>query len=191
MLYKYFQKVGPPEFEKTEEGFVGIKFFTSSANTCKYLWYGILYVTCDAIKTYEGIKIEDIYLDYNSIEPDLKQFRHGVFHVKNYFWTKDLFKVFNNPEFEEKVLATHELVGKWLIEQYEEIEIKKHSIYFKRDGCPYLQGYDSKRVRFFKIVSENEKIEMERPTYEEIQSKYTRITETEAIELIRKSDADE
>ncbi|MGC8495344.1 MAG: hypothetical protein ACP5SH_26825 [Syntrophobacteraceae bacterium] len=92
-------------------------YMLSSMFTCMFLWYGLLYVTCDGIEKVGKTKMAHVSPTFNQVKGTLYQFRNAMFHVQPQYWSPKLLNIFRDQQTVERIRATHVNVGTWLEEQ--------------------------------------------------------------------------
>jgi hypothetical protein len=114
-LFEYYLKeegLPPEESLKPDQ-----PYMLSSMFSCMFLWYGLLYVTCDGIEKVGKTKMVDVSPAFNEVRKALYQFRNAMFHIQPQYWSPKLIDVFKDEKIVEGIRATHASVGTWLEEQ--------------------------------------------------------------------------
>jgi hypothetical protein len=106
-----------------------LRYFISEANTCMYTWYGYLYSVLEA--TRDGIikHIEPtldaeaatnrLIAELSLTEPlfnQWKKLRNTTFHIRSDYYDMDMFRALAEPNAGKVIRATHEEVGKQLLQ---------------------------------------------------------------------------
>lgn len=114
-LFEYYlRKEGlPPEESLNPDQ----PYMLSSMFSCMFLWYALLYVTCDGVEKVGKAKMSDVSSAFNKVRKTLYQFRNAIFHVQSQYWSQKLMDVFKDEEIVDGIRATHVSVGTWLEEQ--------------------------------------------------------------------------
>lgn len=97
-------------------------YMLSSMFTCMFLWYGLLYATCDGIEEVSAARMSDIAPTYDAAKKTLRRFRNAMFHVQPCYWTPKLMDVLKDGKIVEQIRATHVKVGQWL-----ETQLKRYA----------------------------------------------------------------
>lgn len=89
-------------------------YMLSGMFTCMFLWYGLLYVTCDGIEKVGEAKMSDIAPTYDAAKEKLHRFRNAMFHVQPRYWSPKLMDVLKDRKIIGQIRAIHVKVGQWL-----------------------------------------------------------------------------
>lgn len=89
-------------------------WFASDIGMFFCLWYGVLFVVCEALKK-EKVKIPGVQADIDGIYESLRLFRNAVFHIQNEYWPDKLFKIMEDKGSAVRVRRAHDGIGNWLL----------------------------------------------------------------------------
>jgi hypothetical protein len=93
-----------------------LDWFLSSAGMHMCLWYGLLFVVCQALRQ-GGFEVPNLQPEIDEIYEGLHDFRNAIFHVQPKYWSDKLFKIMKDPESPTKIRNVHKGIGKWLLTQ--------------------------------------------------------------------------
>jgi hypothetical protein len=80
------------------------------------LWYGLLFVVCDALRG-NRITVPSVQSLINELYAPLGDFRNAMFHVQKKYWTTKMQSIMKDPESPTKIRVIHDGIGEWLLNE--------------------------------------------------------------------------
>ncbi len=100
--------------EEPQVDIMASDFFLSSIGTCMWLWYALLYATCEGLQAGKVNVAEEIDPTYRTWCNKLRLFRNAAFHVQEHLEPSKFTDVLRSEEIVPVIRGLHQNVGEYL-----------------------------------------------------------------------------